>query len=74
MSRSRRVLVTGSSRGIGAAVARAFAAEGDAVAVHHRDSAGLAVQLVADLPGTGHVVVRADLADADHRSDGRCCH
>ena len=65
MSGSRRVLVTGSSRGIGAAVARAFAAEGDTVAVHHRDSAGLAAQLVADLPGTGHVVVQADLAHAD---------
>lgn len=61
----RRVLVTGSSRGIGAAIATAFAGAGDTVAVHHRDSAGLATQLVADLPGTGHLVVRADLAQAD---------
>lgn len=60
----RRVLVTGSSRGIGAAVARAFAEAGDTVAVHHRDSAGLAEQLVAGLPGTGHLVVQADLAHA----------
>ncbi len=65
MSSGRRVLVTGSSRGIGAAIARAFAAAGDTVAVHHRDSAGLAAQLVADLPGTGHPVVQADLAHAD---------
>jgi len=61
----RKVLVTGSSRGIGAAVARAFAGAGDTVGVHHRDSAGPAARLLADLPGTGHLVVQADLADAD---------
>jgi 3-oxoacyl-[acyl-carrier protein] reductase len=59
----RAILVTGSSRGIGRAVARMFAAGGDRVAVHHRDSAALAEQLVESLPGEGHVVVRADLAD-----------
>jgi NAD(P)-dependent dehydrogenase (short-subunit alcohol dehydrogenase family) len=60
----RAVLVTGASRGIGSAVARAFAAAGDRVAVHHRDSAGLAAGVLARLPGTGHVIVQADLADA----------
>src|SRR3954469_11458143 len=59
----RAILVTGSSRGIGRAVAIRFAAAGDRVAVHHRDSAGLAEELAASLPGGGHVVVRADLAD-----------
>jgi NAD(P)-dependent dehydrogenase (short-subunit alcohol dehydrogenase family) len=43
----------------------AFAERGDRVAVHHRDSATLAEKLVADLPGTGHVVVQADVADPD---------
>jgi len=61
----RGVLVTGASRGIGRAIAREFAAAGDRVAVHHRDSADLAGDLVAGLPGTGHAVVQADLADAD---------
>lgn len=61
----RAVLVTGSSRGVGRAVAARFAAGGDRVAIHHRDSAELAGQLAADLPGSGHVVVRADLADPD---------
>jgi 3-oxoacyl-[acyl-carrier protein] reductase len=60
---SRAVLVTGSSRGLGAAVAARFAASGDRVAVHHRDSAAQAERVVAELPGSGHVVVRADLAD-----------
>jgi 3-oxoacyl-[acyl-carrier protein] reductase len=60
----RAVLVTGASRGIGRAVAKQFAAAGDRVAVHHRDSAALAAGLVADLPGTGHAAVQADLADA----------
>lgn len=59
----RRVLVTGGSRGIGRAVARQFAAAGDRVAIHHRDSAKLAAELAATLPGVGHVVVQADIAD-----------
>jgi 3-oxoacyl-[acyl-carrier protein] reductase len=60
----RAVLVTGGSRGIGAAIARAFAASGDRVAVHHRDSPKLAAEVHDSLPGSGHVVVQADLADA----------
>jgi NAD(P)-dependent dehydrogenase (short-subunit alcohol dehydrogenase family) len=61
---ARAVLVTGASRGIGRAVAQAFAELGDRVAVHHRGSPGLAGQVLAGLPGNGHVVVQADLADA----------
>jgi NAD(P)-dependent dehydrogenase (short-subunit alcohol dehydrogenase family) len=61
----RAVLVTGASRGIGRAVARAFAELGDQVAVHHRDSPGLAGEVLARLPGSGHVIVQADLADPE---------
>ncbi|MEV7226816.1 SDR family oxidoreductase [Polymorphospora sp. NPDC051019] len=61
----RAVLVTGASRGIGRAVATLFAQHGDRVAVHHRDSADLAGELVTSLPGAGHIVVRADLADPE---------
>jgi len=56
-------LVTGASRGIGRAVAQAFAAQGDRVAIHHRDSAALAARVLAELAGSGHVVVQADLTD-----------
>jgi len=61
----RAVLVTGASRGIGRAIAVEFAKAGDRVAVHHRGSAELAEQLASHLPGTGHAVVQADLADPD---------
>jgi 3-oxoacyl-[acyl-carrier protein] reductase len=61
----RAVLVTGASRGIGRAVAQAFAEQGDRVAVHHRNSPGLARDVLAGLPGYGHTIVRADLADPD---------
>jgi 3-oxoacyl-[acyl-carrier protein] reductase len=57
------VLVTGGSRGIGAAVAHAFAAAGDRVAVHYGSSRSAAEATLASLPGGGHTVVGADLAD-----------
>src|SRR4051794_19267906 len=62
---SRAVLVTGASRGIGAAVARAFAASGDRVAVHYGSRREQALQVAASLPGEGHVVAGADLGDPD---------
>ena len=61
---SRAILVTGASRGIGAAVAQAFAHRGDRVAAHPT-RAERAGPLVAALPGEGHLAVGADLADAE---------
>lgn len=61
---NRAILITGASRGIGRATAEAFAAAGDRVAIHHRDSAALAAKVLAELPGSGHTVVQADLKDA----------
>ncbi|HRW18265.1 MAG TPA: SDR family oxidoreductase [Dermatophilaceae bacterium] len=60
---SRGVLVTGASRGVGAATARAFAAAGDRVVVHYGQARERAEEVLARLPGEGHTLAQADLAD-----------
>jgi 3-oxoacyl-[acyl-carrier protein] reductase len=59
----RVALVTGASRGIGAATAQVFAAAGATVILTHRDSSDAAAAVCAALPGTGHRVIQADSAD-----------
>ncbi|MFF1422512.1 SDR family NAD(P)-dependent oxidoreductase [Streptomyces sp. NPDC058280] len=59
----RRVLVSGASRGLGRAVARAFAANGDRVAVHYGSRASDARLTLSSLAGTGHALVGGDLSD-----------
>jgi 3-oxoacyl-[acyl-carrier protein] reductase len=55
---SRVVLVTGGNRGIGLAIAQAFVALGDKVAITARNG-----QLPTELEGTDVLVVQADVTD-----------
>src|SRR5437763_9447165 len=61
------VLVTGASRGIGAATARLAAARGWAVAVNYANDAAAAKGVVAAIERDGGraAAFRADVADAD---------
>ena len=64
--RARAALITGAGRRIGAAVARALARAGYAVALHAHRSRAEAERLAAEIDGAGGraAVVLADLADA----------
>ena len=63
MSVGRRVLVTGASRGIGRAIAVAFAGRGERVAVHYGSDRGEGEATLRSLQGDGHVLVSGDLGD-----------
>lgn len=62
----KRVLITGASTGIGAALARAFGAQGAKVAVHYNSSKEAAEAVVADIEAGGGfaVAIRADASDS----------
>ena len=67
----KRAIVTGGSRGIGAAIARRLAADGAAVAVNYVADQSSADKLVAELTDKGHQVAafRADVSDPAQTHD-----
>jgi len=61
----RTVLITGSARGIGAAIAKEFAQAGDQIAIHYVSSKSDAEAVCASLPGDGHITAQAELRDPE---------
>jgi 3-oxoacyl-[acyl-carrier protein] reductase len=66
MLKGKRALVTGASRGIGAAIAKALAAAGADVAITYEKSQALAAEVVKAIEAQGRkgVAIQADSADA----------
>lgn len=58
------ILVTGGSRGIGAGIAKALAAQGAHVALTFTSKPESAEKVLSELPGQGHMAVRMDISDA----------
>lgn len=69
--KDRLVLVTGASSGIGAAVAKAFAAAGASVAIHYNSSKANAEKVAAEIEAAGGraLLVEGDLAVAGAARD-----
>ena len=63
----RTFIITGASRGIGAACAKALAAHGAAVAINYVNSKEAAEKIAADITEAGGkaVAIQADVRDAD---------
>lgn len=60
---SKNILITGGSRGIGEATARAFAERGARVCINFHRNSRAAKSVIEDLPGKGHFAVKADLSN-----------
>ncbi len=61
----RAALITGASRGIGAAIARRYAAAGMRVAVNYQSNRAAAEETLGSLDGEGHLLLQADVADPE---------
>jgi 3-oxoacyl-[acyl-carrier protein] reductase len=62
--KDRRIVVTGSSRGIGAGIARRLAENGARLAITYSSGRDAAEKVLAGLPGEGHISVALNVGDA----------
>ncbi len=60
----RTALITGASGSIGHAIARALAEAGARIAIHYHRGREPAARLRESLPGDGHLLIAADIAEA----------
>jgi 3-oxoacyl-[acyl-carrier protein] reductase len=65
----KNILVTGSSRGIGAGIAHRLASEGARVAVTYSSGEEAARKVVAALPGSGHICLKLNVSDETSVTD-----
>jgi NAD(P)-dependent dehydrogenase (short-subunit alcohol dehydrogenase family) len=63
--KNKTALVTGASRGIGRAVAISFAAAGAKVILHYNKNNIAAEETLAEMKGSKHVMIQADLTDPE---------
>lgn len=68
--KGKRILVTGGSRGIGAAIVRILAQKGASVAFTYSSNEASARALLSELPGTGHQVLAMDVSSEDSVQTG----
>lgn len=61
----KRVLITGGSRGIGKAIAKAFAKNGACVAISYNTNLQAAHETIDSLLGGPHLIIQADVSQPD---------
>lgn len=62
--KGKRIVVTGSSRGIGAGIAHSLAKEGARIAVTYSSSPTVAQEVLSGLPGDGHILQQLNVGSS----------
>ncbi len=68
MNTNPSILITGASGGIGRAAAIECASKGARIAVHYNNNQDLAENTLAQLEGSGHILIQADVTDPEQVS------
>ncbi|MBX3022334.1 MAG: 3-oxoacyl-[acyl-carrier-protein] reductase [Bdellovibrionales bacterium] len=68
--KGKRVVITGSSRGIGAGIAKYMAAQGARVAVTYSSNPDSAEKVLAELEGDGHMLLKLDVTSSESVEKG----